>query len=213
MSEKTITIALAKGRIAKHTLSILEKMSIQFSEFTSDTRKLVIWDDSKKYRLILVKAVDVPTYVETGAAEIGIVGKDVIMEEKKDVYELLDLESSRCDVVVAGFPDEKMDERPLVKIATKYPNIAKDYFNQKGRACDIIKLNGSIELAPLIHMSHVIVDIVETGTTLRENGLVVLEGITSSSARVIANKAGYATKTEEVRQLISYLKEGMEATQ
>ncbi len=206
---KEITLALAKGRVAKQTLAILEEMSVKFSEFTEDTRKLVIWDDSKKVRLILVKAVDVPTYVETGAADIGIVGKDVIMEDAKDVYELLDLEISRCKIAVAGFPEEEMEKRSSIIVASKYPNIAKRYFESKGRQTDIIKLNGSIELAPLIGMSHVIVDIVETGNTLRENGLVVLEEIAESSARVIANKAGYATKTEEVQKMIQQLREGM----
>lgn len=206
---KEITLALAKGRVAKQTLAILEEMSVKFSEFTEDTRKLVIWDDSKKVRLILVKAVDVPTYVETGAADIGIVGKDVIMEDAKDVYELLDLEISRCKIAVAGFPEEEMEKRSSTIVASKYPNIAKRYFESKGRQTDIIKLNGSIELAPLIGMSHVIVDIVETGNTLRENGLVVLEEIAESSARVIANKAGYATKTEEVQKMIKQLREGM----
>lgn len=206
---KEITLALAKGRVAKQTLAILEEMSVKFSEFTEDTRKLVIWDDSKKVRLILVKAVDVPTYVETGAADIGIVGKDVIMEDAKDVYELLDLEISRCKIAVAGFPEEEMEKRSSIIVASKYPNIAKRYFESKGRQTDIIKLNGSIELAPLIGMSHVIVDIVETGNTLRENGLVVLEEIAESSARVIANKAGYATKTEEVQKMIKQLREGM----
>lgn len=206
---KEITLALAKGRVAKQTLAILEEMSVKFSDFTEDTRKLVIWDDSKKVRLILVKAVDVPTYVETGAADIGIVGKDVIMEDAKDVYELLDLEISRCKIAVAGFPEEEMEKRSSIIVASKYPNIAKRYFESKGRQTDIIKLNGSIELAPLIGMSHVIVDIVETGNTLRENGLVVLEEIAESSARVIANKAGYATKTEEVQKMIKQLREGM----
>lgn len=206
---KQVTIALAKGRITKHTLSILQKLSIQFSEFTEDTRKLVITDDTNRYRLLFVKAVDVPTYVETGAADIGIVGKDVIMEEQKEVYELVDLKMSNCQIVIAGYPDTELSNRSKLIVATKYPQIAMTYFAKKKQPVEIIRLNGSIELAPLIGMSDVIVDIVETGTTLKENGLIVLEEIAKSSARIIVNKASYAIKTKEVTVLLEQFQEGM----
>ncbi len=206
---KQVTIALAKGRITKHTLSILQKLSIQFSEFTEDTRKLVITDDTNRYRLLFVKAVDVPTYVETGAADIGIVGKDVIMEEQKEVYELVDLKMSNCQIVIAGYPDTELSNRSKLIVATKYPRIAMTYFAKKKQPVEIIRLNGSIELAPLIGMSDVIVDIVETGTTLKENGLIVLEEIAKSSARIIVNKASYAIKTKEVTVLLEQFQEGM----
>lgn len=207
MKKENLTIALAKGRTGKQALKLLEASGITFSELTKGTRKLVIWDDTETVKLILVKAVDVPTYVETGAAEIGIVGKDIIMEDDKDVYELLDLQISCCKLVVAGFPKDTIDRYPKIVVASKYPNVTRRYFSSRGIPAEVIKLNGSIELAPLIGMSDVIVDIVETGTTLKENGLVELEDIAPSSARVIVNKAGYARKTENIQQLIEKLKQ------
>ncbi len=206
-----LTIALAKGRTGKQALALLEKAGIVFSELTKGTRKLVIWDDAKRVKLILVKAVDVPTYVETGAAEIGIVGKDIIMEDSKDVYELLDLRISACKLVVAGFPNVDISTYTKIVVASKYPNVTRKYFEERDILAEVIKLNGSIELAPLIGMSDVIVDIVETGTTLKENGLVELEDIAPSSARVIVNKAGYARKTEKIQTLIEKLKQEVTA--
>ncbi|MFS0574731.1 ATP phosphoribosyltransferase [Sporosarcina sp. 179-K 3D1 HS] len=205
-----LTVAMAKGRTADRAMKFLEKADVRFSEFTDESRKLVIFDDEQNIRLIFVKAVDVPTYVEKGAADVGIVGKDTIMEDPRDVYELLDLGFGKCQLAVAGFPGKEIKGVPFLTVASKYPNAAKEYFDRVGVRTELIKLNGSIELAPLIGMADVIVDIVETGTTLKENGLVVLEEIADISARLIVNKASYATKTERIQQFISDLKMGLE---
>lgn len=205
-----LTVAMAKGRTAERAMKFLEKSDVRFSNFTDESRKLVIYDDQQKIKLIFVKAVDVPVYVENGAADVGIVGKDVMMEDPRDVYELLDLEIGRCKLSVAGFPETHIENKPFLTVATKYPLISKEYFDKKGIRTEMIKLNGSIELAPLIGMSDVIVDIVETGTTLKENGLVVLKEIADVSARLIVNKASYATKTADIQQFIQDMKEGLE---
>ncbi|BAQ11889.1 ATP phosphoribosyltransferase [Bacillus sp. OxB-1] len=205
-----LTVAMAKGRTADRAMKFLEKADVRFSEFTDESRKLVIFDDEQNIKLIFVKAVDVPTYVEKGAADVGIVGKDTIMEDPRDVYELLDLGFGKCKLAVAGFPGKEISGMPFLTVASKYPNAAKEYFDRNGIRTEMIKLNGSIELAPLIGMADVIVDIVETGTTLKENGLVVLEEIADISARLIVNKASYATKTERIQQFISDLKMGLE---
>ncbi|MFJ7934658.1 ATP phosphoribosyltransferase [Sporosarcina sp. NPDC096371] len=205
-----LTVAMAKGRTADQALTFLEHAGVRFSEFHDGSRKLVIFDDANKVKLIFVKAVDVPIYVEKGAADIGIVGKDTIMEDPVDVYELLDLGISKCQLVVAGFPDKEFSSSTPLTVASKYPAVAKDYFGGKGIRVETIKLNGSVELAPLIGMSDVIVDIVESGATLRENGLVVLETIADVSARLIVNKASYATKTTQIQQFISDLKGALE---
>ncbi|MEK3933741.1 ATP phosphoribosyltransferase [Sporosarcina sp. FSL W7-1349] len=205
-----LTVAMAKGRTADRAMKFLEKADVRFSEFTDESRKLVIFDDEQNIKLIFVKAVDVPTYVEKGAADVGIVGKDTIMEDPRDVYELLDLGFGKCKLAVAGFPGKEISGVPFLTVASKYPNAAKEYFDRNGIRTEMIKLNGSIELAPLIGMADVIVDIVETGTTLKENGLVVLEEMADISARLIVNKASYATKTERIQQFISDLKMGLE---
>lgn len=207
-----ITVAMAKGRTADRAMKFLEQSDVRFSEFTDDSRKLVIYDDRQTIKLIFVKAVDVPVYVEKGAADVGIVGKDVMMEDPRDVYELLDLGIGKCKLAVAGFPDFELAGAPFLTVASKYPLTAKEYFDKKGIRTEMIKLNGSIELAPLIGMSDVIVDIVETGTTLRENGLIVLQEIADISARLIVNKASYATKTAVIQQFIKDMKEGLEVT-
>ncbi|WP_342505557.1 ATP phosphoribosyltransferase [Sporosarcina sp. FSL K6-2383] len=205
-----LTVAMAKGRTADQALAFLDKAGVRFSEFHDGSRKLVIFDDADKVKLIFVKAVDVPVYVEKGAADIGIVGKDTIMEDPVDVYELLDLGIGKCQLAVAGFPDKEFSSSTSLVVASKYPAVAKDYFEGKGIRVETIKLNGSVELAPLIGMSDVIVDIVESGATLRENGLVVLEEIADVSARLIVNKASYATKTTQIQQFISDLKVALE---
>lgn len=205
-----LTVAMAKGRTAERAMKFLERSDVRFSEFTDESRKLVIYDDEQKIKLIFVKAVDVPVYVEKGAADVGIVGKDVMMEDPRDVYELLDLGIGKCKLAIAGFPGTPVDNVPFITVASKYPLIAKEYFDKKGIRTEVIKLNGSIELAPLIGMSDVIVDIVETGTTLKENGLIVLEEMVDISARLIVNKASYATKTETIQQFIQDMKEGLE---
>lgn len=207
---ESITIAMAKGRIANEALSLLENSGILFSDFDEKSRKLIFTDDGRSIKLIFVKAVDVPTYVELGAADIGVIGKDVVLEDPKDVYELLDLGIGKCKLAVAGFPGEKVIDKPKLTVASKYPNLAKMHFDQKGLRTEIIKLNGSVELAPLIGLADCIVDIVETGATLKENGLVVLETIREVSARLIVNKASYAMKTERIQKFIADVKNGLE---
>ncbi|HEX5564194.1 MAG TPA: ATP phosphoribosyltransferase [Sporosarcina sp.] len=205
-----LTVAMAKGRIANQAIALLEEAGILFSDFDDKSRKLIFKDDAGSIKLIFVKAVDVPTYVELGAADIGVIGKDVLMEDPKDVYELLDLLIGRCKLSVAGYPEKKTTELTQLTVASKYPNIARLHFEQKGIRTDIIELNGSVELAPLIGLADVIVDIVETGTTLKENGLVVLEDIAEVSARLIVNKASFAIKTERIQNFIADVKAGLE---
>ncbi|MHA6259759.1 ATP phosphoribosyltransferase [Sporosarcina sp. CAU 1771] len=205
-----LTLAIGSGRTANRAMELLAKAGIEFPDFHNKSRKLVIFDKNQAIKLIFVKAVDLPTYVEKGAADIGIIGKDTIMEEQPDVYELMDLNIGKCKVVVAGFPDKREDSKKIVTVASKYPEITKNFFEEKGTRIDIIKLNGSIELAPLIGMSDVIVDIVETGTTLKQNGLIILDEIADVSARLIVNKASYATKTKCIQQFIAELKEVLE---
>ena len=205
-----LTVALAKGRTADQAMSFFEKAGITFSDYHEKSRKLVVLDDHKAIKLIFVKAVDVPTYVEKGAADIGIIGKDTILEDPRDVYELLDLGIGKCKLAVAGFPEAQLENLPFLTVASKYPNTAKAYFDSKGIRTELIKLNGSIELAPLIGMADVIVDIVETGSTLKENGLVVFEKITDISTRLIVNKASYATRTTDIQLFIGNLKNVLE---
>ncbi|GEN84080.1 ATP phosphoribosyltransferase [Sporosarcina luteola] len=204
-----ITIAMAKGRTANDAITLLENADILFSDFNEKGRKLIFVDDERQVNLIFVKAVDVPTYVENGAADIGVVGKDVMLESPKDVYELVDLGIGKCKMSVAGFSGTEISRLPQLTVASKYPNVTQSFFDEKGIRTKIIKLNGSIELAPLIGMADVIVDIVETGTTLKENGLVILEDITDISARLIVNKASYAIKTERIQQFVENVKRGL----
>ncbi len=208
---KYITFALAKGRLAKKTMSILEEIGITCEEIKDpDSRKLIFVNEELKLKFFLAKATDVPTYVEYGAADIGVVGKDTILEEGRKMYEVLDLGLGKCRMCVAG-PEkarELLNHGELIRVATKYPNIAKDYFyNKKHQTVEIIKLNGSIELAPIVGLSEVIVDIVETGSTLRENGLVVLEEICPLSARVVVNQVSMKMEHERITKLIKELKE------
>lgn len=189
-------------------MEFLEKSGIEFPDFQS--RKLVIYDKTNKIKLIFAKTADLSTYVEKGAADVGIVGKDTIMEEKPDVYELLDFEFGKCKLIVAGFPDQEMPHGKKLTIATKYPEITEAFFAEQDKRVETIKLNGSIELAPLIGLSDLIVDIVETGTTLKQNGLVILDEIADVSARLIVNKASYARKTEQIQDFIHTLKSALE---
>ena len=205
-----ITFALAKGRLAKHTLSLLEQIGITCEEMKDEkTRKLIFVNEELGYRFFLSKATDVPTYVEMGAADIGVVGKDTILEAGRKLYEVLDLNVGKCRMCVAG-PEsarEKLNDGSLIRVASKYPRIAKDYFyNTKHQTVEIIKLNGSIELAPILGLSDVIVDIVETGTTLRENGLKVVTEFLPISARFIANKASYQFKHAEMDTMLEKLR-------
>lgn len=205
-----LTIALTKGRLAYRTLELLEQVGITCEEMKDkSSRKLIFVNEELGVRFFLAKANDVPTYVEYGAADIGICGKDTILEEGRKLYEVIDLGFGRCRMCVCG-PEsarELLKHHELIRVATKYPGIAKDYFyNKKHQTVEIIKLNGSIELAPLVGLSEVIVDIVETGSTLRENGLTVLEEICSLSARVIVNQVSMKRENERVTKLIRDLK-------
>lgn len=205
LSLECITLALAKGRTAKGAMNLMNEADIFFSDFHEDSRKLVFHDDEKNIKLIFVKAVDVPTYVEKGAADIGIVGKDNILEDQPDIYELLDLKLGKCQFVVAGLSDQVLENTTNLTVASKYPAVAKKFFQQKGMTIETIKLNGSVELAPLIGLADVIVDIKETGNTLVENGLKVLEEMDDISARLIVNKASFATKTSDIQSFVAKL--------
>ncbi len=206
-----ITFALAKGRLAKKTMALFEQMGITCEEMRDEkTRKLIFVNEELKMRFFLAKAPDVPTYVEYGAADIGVVGKDTILEEGRRLYEVLDLKFGACRMCVCG-PKEaeaSLKNHELIRVATKYPNIAKDYFyNRKHQTVEIIKLNGSIELAPIVGLSEVIVDIVETGATLRENGLDVLEEVCPLSARMVVNCVSMKMEKERITKLIQSIKE------
>ena len=206
-----LTFALAKGRLSNQTLDMFEKIGITCEEMKDPkTRKLIFVNEELKLRFFLAKATDVPTYVEYGAADIGVVGKDTILEEGRKLYEVLDLGLGKCRMCVAGPASAKelLAHGELIRVATKYPNIAKEYFyNKKHQTVEIIKLNGSIELAPIVGLSEVIVDIVETGSTLRENGLMVLEDICNLSARVVVNQVSMKMEQERIHQFINRLRE------
>ncbi len=205
-----LTFALAKGRLAKDTMTLLAKIGIDCIEMEDkSTRKLIFVNEKEKYRFFLAKGPDVPTYVEYGAADIGVVGKDTILEEDRKSYEVLDLGFGKCRMCVCGPKEanELLKHHELIKVATKYPKIARDYFyNKKHQTVDIIKLNGSVELAPIVGLSDVIVDIVETGSTLKENGLSVLEEVTPLSARMIVNRVSMRMEYERINSIISKLR-------
>ena len=206
-----LTFALTKGRLADKTLAMLEKIGITCEEMKDkDSRKLIFVNEELKLRFFLAKPSDVPTYVEYGAADIGIVGKDTILEEGRRLYEVYDLKIGNCKMCVCGPKEakEKLKHHELIRVASKYPNIAKDYFyNQKYQTVEIIKLNGSIELAPIVGLSEVIVDIVETGSTLRENGLEVLEEVCPLSARMIVNPVSMRMESARIKDLLTRLRE------
>lgn len=205
-----LTFALTKGRLAKQTLELLEQLGITCEEMKDkDSRKLIFVNEELKLKFFLAKGPDVPTYVEYGAADIGVVGKDTIVEEGRKVHEVLDLGFGKCKMCVCGPAEasELLEHHELIRVATKYPKIAKDYFyNKKHQTVEIIKLNGSIELAPIVGLSEVIVDIVETGSTLRENGLTVLEEVCPLSARVIVNPVSMRMENERIQELIVKLR-------
>lgn len=212
MSEdRYLTFALGKGRLANKTLELLEQIGITCEEMKDkSSRKLIFVNEEKKLKFFLAKGPDVPTYVEYGAADIGVVGKDTILEENRRVYEVLDLGFGKCRMCVCGPASAKelLLHHERIRVASKYPIIAKDYFyNKKHQTVDIIKLNGSVELGPIVGLSDVIVDIVETGSTLKENGLEVLEEICPLSARMIVNQVSMQMETERIRTLISQLKQ------
>lgn len=207
---KYITFALAKGRLAKQTLALLEQIGITCEEMKDEkTRKLIFVNEELGFKFFLSKASDVPTYVELGAADIGVVGKDTILEAGRKLYEVLDLNCGKCRMCVAGpaSAKEQLNNGSLIRVASKYPSIAKDYFyNKKHQTVEIVKLNGSIELAPIVGLSDVIVDIVETGSTLRENGLVILEEVCPLSARVVVNQVSMRMENERITKILTDLK-------
>ena len=208
--DRYLTFALTKGRLADKTLSLLEQVGITCEEMKDkNSRKLVFVNEELKLKFFLAKGPDVPTYVEYGAADIGVTGKDILLEEGRRVYEVLDLGFGKCRMCVCG-PEsarELLQHHERIRVASKYPVIAKDYFyNKKHQNVEIVKLNGSVELAPIVGLSEVIVDIVETGSTLRENGLEVLEEICPLSARVIVNEASMKMQRERITKIVKDLK-------
>ena len=207
-----ITIALSKGRLFEDSIRILTDAGLDCSELEQPSRKLIFYTPDNRVRLVLVKPSDVPTYVEYGIADAGIVGKDMLMEEGRSLYEMLDLKYGWCRMVVAGFPEKKDTwiTRAHTRVATKYPNIATNYFANRDKTVEIIKLNGSVELAPLTGLSDVIIDIVESGRTLKENGLVVLDEICSISARLVVNRISLKTKNSEIKGLIDNIQRILE---
>ncbi len=207
---KYLTVALAKGRLAELSIDMFTEMGMDCSEMKTKTRKLIFTDEKNKMKFILVKASDVPTYVEYGAADIGIVGKDTLLEEGRNLYEMIDLGFGSCKMAVCGPLDMKDTLHKInnLRVASKYPKIAKKYFQDDlGETIELIKLNGSVELAPLVGLSDVIVDIVETGATLRENGLDVLEVICPLSARFVVSKVSMKMQRERIMNIVTQFNE------
>jgi ATP phosphoribosyltransferase len=209
-----ITIALTKGRLADQTMQLLEKAGYYCEELRDKkSRKLVFVNEEQKLRFFLAKGPDVPTYVEYGAADLGVVGSDIILEENRRVYEVLDLGFGKCRMCVCG-PEEAKEllrHHEMIRVASKYPNIAREYFyNRKHQTVDIIKLNGSVELGPIVDLGDVIVDIVETGSTLKENGLTVLEEVCPISARMIVNQVSMQMKTRRIREIMANVRDCLE---
>lgn len=208
-----ITIALSKGRLAEQAIELMEAAGYDCSAAKEKSRKLILEDSRTGFRFIMAKPADVPTYVEYGAADIGVVGKDTLLEEGRHLYEVLNLGFGACRMCVCGAKDlaGRLDMIPNKRVATKYPHIAKEYFEgKKHESVEIIKLNGSVELAPLIGLSEVIVDIVESGKTLEENGLAVLETIADISARMVVNRVSMKMKSERIQELILAVRKQLE---
>ncbi len=209
-----LTIALSKGRLADLSIEMLEKLGIDCSEYREQSRKLIFTDEKSKIKFFLVKPADVPTYVEYGAADMGVVGKDTLLEEGRHLYEVLNLGFAACRMVLAG-PSQlmgKLDGLNNKRVATKYPHIAREYFEHKRReSIEVIKLNGSVELAPLVGLSEVIVDLVESGRTLKENDLVVLDTIADISARMVVNRVSMKMESERINAIIDGLRKQLQA--
>ncbi len=208
-----LKFALAKGRLANKAVALFDKIGMHMEEISDpDTRKLIFTNDQLGVTMFLAKPSDVPTYVEYGAADIGIVGKDTLLEEGRRLYEVMDLGFGKCRMCVCGPASaaQRLQHGELIRVASKYPNIAREYFyNKKHQTVEIIKLNGSVELAPIVGLSEVIVDIVETGSTLRENGLTVLEEICPLSARMVVNQVSMKMQNERIMKLIRDMKEAL----
>ncbi|MBR4605578.1 MAG: ATP phosphoribosyltransferase [Lachnospiraceae bacterium] len=213
--ERYLTFALGKGRLANKTLEILEKIGITCEEMKDKgSRKLIFVNEELKMKFFLAKGPDVPTYVELGSADVGVVGYDTVLEENRNVYEVLDLGFGKCRMCVCGPESAKelLRHHERIRVASKYPNIAKDYFyNKKHQTVDIIKLNGSVELGPLVSLSDVIVDIVETGSTLKENGLQVLEEVCPLSARMIVNPVSMQMEKARIRDVVLRIREYLDS--
>jgi ATP phosphoribosyltransferase len=204
-----LTIAIAKGRLQEEALGLFQRIGVVVSDKAAESRRLQVEDTSGRYSFLLVKPADVPVYVEYGIADAGVCGRDVLMESDADVHEPLDLGFGRCKLVVAGKPElAQRGYDPLVaaRVATKYPKVAADYFQRRGIPVELIVLSGSVELAPLLGLAEHIVDLVETGQTLRDNGLVVIDTIAESTARLIVNRASYHLKRASVANLIEALR-------
>ena len=209
-----LTFALAKGRLAKKSMALFEKIGITCEEMKDpSTRKLIFTNEELGLRFFLAKPGDVPTYVEYGVADIGVVGKDTLLEEERNLYEVMDLKFGACRMCVCG-PEsagELLKKNEIIRVASKYPNIAKNYFkNKKNQSVEIIKLNGSVELAPIVGLSDVIVDIVETGSTLKENGLQVLEEVCPLSARIVVNQVSLKMEHERIRKFLTDVKSALD---
>ena len=207
-----LTVALSKGRLAEESMKVFARAGVTCQEMAEPSRKLIFLNEELKMKFFLAKASDVPTYVEYGAADLGVAGKDTLLEENRRVNEVADFGFGRCQVVVAGPPEKAalLESAVTLRVATKYPHIARDYFQgQRRRTVEIIKLNGSVELAPVVGLADVIVDIVETGSTLRENGLVILEEICQISARLVANRVSMKLESERIHQLVHAVKEAL----
>jgi ATP phosphoribosyltransferase len=198
-----ITIAIAKGRLQESALSLLARAGIRLSEDGLNSRRLALMDETRMYRFIFVKPADVPVYVEHGIADCGVVGRDVLLETRADLLLPLDLGIARCRIVVAAADAEAMTKvQGMIRVATKYSQIARAHFGARGIPVEIIQLSGSVELAPALGLADMIVDLVETGRTLRENGLTVVDEIAESTGRLVVNRASYQLKAEEVGQLV-----------
>ncbi len=198
-----ITFALAKGRLAEQAFELLEQLGIDCSEPRHPGRQLVLWDKKNNVRFILVKPSDVPTYVDHGVADIGVVGKDTLLESGRPLYEVLDLTFGKCRLCIAGYAEQHQSAtRATFRVATKYPNVARSYYDAKGQTIEIIELHGSVELGPVIGLSDVILDIVESGSTLKANGLTVLETVCECSARLVVNRVSMKTKRDRIREIV-----------
>jgi ATP phosphoribosyltransferase len=207
-----ITMALAKGRLAEKSLELLERCGVECKEVLADTRKLIFYDKGSDMRFILVKPTDVPTYVDHGVADLGVAGKDTLMEAGLPLYEMADLKFGKCRLAVAGYPERKGGSltSSILRVATKYPEIARRYYAEKGISIECIKLSGSVELGPILGLSDVILDIVESGRTLVENGLAVLEDVCEVSARLAVNRASLKIKADVLVPLIDRIRTAVE---
>lgn len=207
-----LTIALSKGRIFKETMPLLEAAGIKALDDPETSRKLILDTNHENIKLVIIRATDVPVYVQYGAADLGVTGKDVLMEHGGEgLYEMLDLKIARCKLMTAGFADKPLPEGQL-KVATKFVNCTRDYFAKQGRQIEIIKLYGSMELAPIVGLADIIVDVVDTGNTLKANGLVPLEHMADISSRIVVNSASMKTKHHKLQNLISQLETAVDAS-